>query len=424
VEIMRIVELTKKQFDDYAITNINRNFYQTSQYGTLMSRHGFTDYYVALINDNNRILAASLILIQKLFGSFKCAYSPRGFLIDFKDFNLLTMFINTLKEYLDKKGILYLKIDPSVIHLQRNNKGLPINSENNGLDIINYLKSMGFEHTGFNLYFENLKPRWNAVLHNTKPLPLLFNSFDKKTRSKIRKAEKRGVTVYKGTKDDIKLFYSLIDKKHTRQLNYYLDLYDIFGRFNMFEIYFAKLDSETFLKNSKLLYENEIRVNAEISERMQQNIGNHHILNKKMESDKLLNMYKNDVAFATKLFQANPKQIILATNAIIKYDNEIFFLIDGINQKFRSFDANYSLKWKIVEEYSKLGFTRFHLNGITGDFNIKNKYYGLYDFKIGFNADVTEYIGEFNLIINKLSYSTYKNLKPLEKFFGKNLRKS
>jgi lipid II:glycine glycyltransferase (peptidoglycan interpeptide bridge formation enzyme) len=423
VEIMRIVELTKKQFDDYAITNLNRNFYQTSQYGTLMSRHGFTDHYIALINDNNKILAASLILIQRLFGNFKCAYSPRGFLIDFNDFELLTSFIDYLKHYLLQKGVLYLKIDPHVIHLERNKKGLPINSERNGLDVINRLKHLGFEHAGFNLYFENLKPRWNAVL-NTEQITNIFNSFDKKTRSKIRKSEKKGVIIYKGTKEDIKTFYSLIDKKHTRQLNYYLDLYDIFGRFNMFEIYFAKLSPEIYLKRSKVLYENELRLNSEISEEMQDNIGNCHILNKKMESDKLLNMYKNDVNFATKLYQTGHKEIILATNAIIKYGNEIFFLIDGINQKFREFNANYLLKWKIIEEYSKLGFTKYHFNGITGDFNLKNKYYGLYDFKIGFNAEVTEYIGEFNLVINKLSYNTYKNLKPLEALFGKNLRKN
>lgn len=421
---MRIVELTKKQFDDYAITNSNRNFYQTSQYGTLMSRNGFSDLYVAMIDENNKIFAASLILIQKLFASFKYGYSPRGFLINFDDFNLVTTYVNLLKEYLSTKGILYLKIDPYIIHIERDVTGKPIDNGKNGVQIIEHLKSLGFEHTGFNLYFENLKPRWNAVLKSDGPVAKIFDSFDKKTRGKIRKAEKKGVTVFKGTKEDIKLFYSLIDKKHTRKLNYYLDYYEIFGRFNMFDIYFAKIDPEIYLRNSKLLYENELKINSELNDEVQKNPTVPAVLNKKMESDKLLSMYKGDVMVATKMYQSAPKGIVLATTAIIKYGNEIFFLIDGINQKFRNFDANYLLKWKIIQEYSNAKFTQFHLNGITGDFNPKNKYYGLYDFKTGFDARVIEYIGEFNIVINKLAYSTYKNLKPLESFFSRGLKKN
>ena len=66
------------------------------------------------------------------------------------------------------------------------------------------------------------------------------------------------------------------------------------------------------------------------------------------------------------------------------------------------------LKWKVIEEYRRLGFTKFHLNGITGDFTRKNKYNGLFIFKKGFNTKVTEYIGEYSLVINKAKYGLYK----------------
>ncbi len=59
---MQIIELTKEQFDDFAFKHKNHNFYQTSQYGSLMNRHGYVDIYVGLWDDNHSIIGASLIL--------------------------------------------------------------------------------------------------------------------------------------------------------------------------------------------------------------------------------------------------------------------------------------------------------------------------------------------------------------------------
>ena len=195
-------------------------------------------------------------------------------------------------------------------------------------------------------------------------------------------------------------------------------MYDIFGRFDMFDVYFARINTEVFLKNSKLLYEHELQRNSQLAEALQKNIrkqkDKNKLVNKKMESDKLLSSYKDDIIFGTKLYR-DSKYIIVASNAIIKYGNEIFFLIDGINFKFKNFNANHLLKWKIIEEYRNKGYTKFHFNGITGDFTRKNKYNGLFIFKKGFNAKVTEYIGEYSLVINKAKYGLYKSFKPLTK---------
>ncbi len=408
---MKIVEISKLIFDKYAYNHSNKSFYQTSQYGTLMSKHGFNDYYIALIDENEDIKAASLILIQRIFGSFKFAYSPRGFLIDFNDCELLNTYIRLLKEYLNRKGVLYLKVDPNIVHINRDKKGNPVDDDLNGKNIINNLKEVGFEHNGFNLYFETLKPRWNAIISDTDDL---FNKIEKTTRNRIRTAQRKGIVISKGAKNDAKSFYSLIDKKHTRKLNYYLDYYEIFGKFDMFDIYFAKIDVNRFLQKSKILYEEELKNNNEIVEKLQKKPGNTSLLNIKMASDKVANIYKNEVMLATKLCDGKDKDLIAATTAVIKYGDEVFFLIDGINSKYKDFNANYLLKYEIIENYIKKGYKVFNLNGICGDFNRNNKYYGLFDFKSGFNSNVSEYIGEFDIIINKVNYTAYKNIKRFE----------
>jgi lipid II:glycine glycyltransferase (peptidoglycan interpeptide bridge formation enzyme) len=421
---MQIIEITKEQFDRFAIMHKNHNFYQTSQYGTLMSRHGFMDSYLALVDDNNNILAASLVLVKKLFLGLKYGYAPRGFLIDFNDLPLLTTFTKLIRQFLKKFKFIYLKIDPYVVHMERDEKGEPILGGQNNQSIIETLNKLNYVHHGFNLYFENLKPRWNAVTKISCSAGRLFTLFDKDIRSRIRSAERKGITVYKGTKDDIKVFYCLIDKKHTRSLDYYIDYYDIFSENDMFDIYFAKLNVDVYLKNSKDLYDKELARNNELANLVQQNINNNHkYINEKMVSDKLLNNYKNNVLRASNLFKTNPEGIIIATSSVIKYDKELFFLIDGYDKRFKSFPANHLLRWKIIEEYALKGYLYVHQNGITGDFRKENKYYGLNEFKLGFNANVREYIGEFDLVVNKQLYFIYNNIKPVYKFINRYLNK-
>lgn len=418
---MSIVQLGRKEFDEYALSHPYRSFYQTSQYGTLMSKHGYQPLYLAL-DEGREIRAAALILIKKQ-ANIKLGYSPRGFLIDFNDYQLVDDFTYKLKEYLSKLGVASLIIDPHVTHLERDELGKPIETRQKGVNISESLKRIGYHHRGFNLYFENLKPRWNMVLKtNSSPIEV-FNSFEKETRTKIRNSLRKGIEVFKGNKDDLKLFYQMINKKHYRKYDYYLDMYDIFGSFDMFDVYFARINTEVFLRNSKLMYEHELQKNSKLAVMLQKNIKNPKqktkLLNRKMESDKLVNSYKNDIIFGTKLYR-DRKYIIIASNAVIRYGNEVFFLIDGINYKFKNFNANYLLKWKVIEEHLKKGFNKFHFNGITGDFTKKNKYHGLFTFKKGFNTKVTEYIGEYTLIVNKAKYSFYKSFKPVIKFFFKN----
>ena len=413
---MAIIELGRKEFDEYAFKHPYRSFYQTSQYGTLMSKHGFKPLYVGM-DEGGQIRAAALILITKHLG-VNLGYSPRGFLIDFNDYQLVDDFTHQLKDFLQKKNIANIIIDPHVTHLERDKNGKPIETRQKGVNISESLKRIGYQHKGFNLYFENLKPRWNMVLKTEQPPIEVFNSFDKQTRTKIRNSLRKGVEIYKGSKDDLKMFYQMIQKKHYRKYDYYLDMYEIFTKFNMFSVYFARINTEVFLKNSRLLYEHESQRNNKLANLLQKHIPNQKrktkLLNQKMESDKLLASYKNDIIFGTKLYR-DSKYIIIACNAVITYGNEVFFLIDGINYKFKNFNANHLLKWKIIEEYKRNGFTKFHLNGITGDFTKKNKYNGLFTFKKGFNTKVAEYIGEYLLVINKAKYSMYKAFKPLAK---------
>ena len=193
-----------------------------------MSKHGYSPVYVGY--DEGGILKAATLILIKMNAGIKLGYAPRGYLIDFNDYQLVADFTHHLKDYLSRIGIVSLIIDPHITHIERDKNGKPIETKQNGVNISESLKRIGYQHRGFNLYFENLKPRWNMVL-KTDATPIeVFNSFEKQTRTKIRNSLRKGVEIYKGSKDDIKLFYQMLGKKHTRKLEYYLDMYDIFTK--------------------------------------------------------------------------------------------------------------------------------------------------------------------------------------------------
>ena len=423
---MEIIQITKEEFDNFAENYEIKNFYQTGSYGALMDRHSFDDYYLAMKDESGNYKAATLILIKKELLGYKWGYCPRGYLIDFNDFNLLETFTKLLTQFLNKRNFMFVKIDPYIIYKSRDKKGNVIPGVDNS-KIVDELIHIGYEHTGFNLNFENLKPRWNAVT-TTNSTENLFSRFNKEIRNKIRKADKMGIEILEGDASSVKQFYSLVDKKHSRKLNYYLDMMEILGKKDMIKLYFAKLDSAKYIEKSKTLFEAEEKRNNEINQELEENINSNNtnnIIKRKMASDILLNNCKQNVINATNLYKEYPSGVIVGASAIIKYNKEIFFLIDGYKQEFKRYCPNHYLKYQIMDFYRKEGYTRMHLNGISGDFNKSSAFYGLTRFKLGFAAEIEEYIGEFTLVINKGKYKSYQNASKIvdwlnEPLFKKN----
>ena len=129
-----------------------------------------------------------------------------------------------------------------------------------------------------------------------------------------------------------------------------------------------------------------------------------------MESDKLLNTYKNSMVQATELLKQYTKGLIVAGAIVIKYDNSAFLYIDGFDTKYSNLNPGYLLKWRMIDDYNKEHLKYLNLNAIVGEFERRNKFSGLNEMKLGFNSIITEYIGEFDIILNNFTYNLYKSL--------------
>ena len=411
---MKIVELQAEQFKAFEHNFPYRNFYQTEEYGMLMNRHQFNDYYLGLEDDTGNIVAATLILVKRGALGFKWGYCPRGYLIDFKNIELVRTFSKLMVEFLKKRNFMYITLDPILIYKSRDNKGNIVPGVDN-TDIYNALIDLGYEHKGFNLNFENIKPRWNAVA-NFGPDDNIFYKFNKEIRNKIRKAINLGVEIYEGSPESIRTFYEFVEEKHTRKFNYYLDMYEIFGKENMFDIYLANLNTAKFVEKAKDSYEREEAINTDINEELLNNNNfnsRNNILKRKEHSDKLLNNYKQNIIKATNLFKQYPTGKIIGGTAVIKYNKEIFFLIFGYDKEFKDYCSTHLMLYQIMEKYHQEGYNKFNLNGISGDFEHENDLTGLTRFKLGFNAHIEEYLGEFTLTVDKGKKQIHDRLSPI-----------
>ena len=139
------------------------------------------------------------------------------------------------------------------------------------------------------------------------------------------------------------------------------------------------------------------------------------ILNAKMESDKLLNIYKNNLVLATKLLKENPSGLIVGGGIVLNYDNAAYLIIEGFDKTYSFLNSNYLLKWQMISDYKQKNYKYLNLNAVVGEFEKDNQYKGLNEMKLGYKSLITEYIGEFDIILNNFTYGIYKNFSKNKK---------
>ncbi len=408
---MKVITLEEEQFERFARTHRYRNYYQSASYAHTMIQFGFKAHYLGIIDEMDNLIGATLLLYKEVFMNNKFAYAPRGILFDYTNSFVVKELATKLKNLLGKQGFMYLKIDPFIPTTIRDEFGNIINMNNEANIILENLKNAGFQHKGNNLYFENEKSRFEALVLLNKNINSLFQSFDKRTRHKIRKAERSGIKIYKDLNYNVETLYNFVKRKHTRPLKYYKELCKNYK--GNIDLYYAKLDTEQFVINSKKLYEEEMDKNDKLAKLIQdpskKGISQRNTLNKKMESDKLINTYKKDLVLATKLLKEYPEGIIVGGALAISYDHAAYLVIEGFNTKYKALNPNYLLKWQMMMDYQQKGYKYFNLNAVSGEFKEENDYEGLNEMKLGYGSVVTEYIGEFDLILNGLTYNLYRS---------------
>ena len=106
---MKICNIEKEEFDSFAKKHKYRNYYQSSTYARIMPKFNYEVSYIGITNDNDdRLIGASVLLLQNAFMKNKIAYAPRGILFDYTDSTKVEELVEALKNDLGKNGIISL----------------------------------------------------------------------------------------------------------------------------------------------------------------------------------------------------------------------------------------------------------------------------------------------------------------------------
>ena len=411
---MKIVALTKEEFDNFAYHHKYSTYYQTSAYAETSRYEGLNTFYIGFVQDNE-LVGVTLFLHKTIYLYYKYAYAPRGFLIDYTDSKLVKNVTMGLINLLKKQHYAFIKIDPPIICSERDNKGNIIYFSNTINQILDTLKSNSYIHMGFNKYFENYKPRLNAFVNLTYDLEKIYSNITNEVNEKIENSIKSGLEISLDTTGNIDELYKFIGTKNKkRRKRYYQGMYNNFSRNNAIDIFFVNINTDKYLSNMKRNYDLEAIKNDELASMVQDmSIASSQkqlILNDKMKSDERLNFYKNELIYATNLSRNHPDYFTIGAGFTIKHNNGVELIIDSYLDEYLKFNPRYVFIWELIKKYKNEGFMYINLNGVVGNFSKDKlgKYKNLNDPKLSFNSTIIEYIGEFDLVINDRIYKKYK----------------
>lgn len=413
---MEFVLLTEKEFNEFALINPYSNFHQTPQWGKLKEKNGWI-YHLLGVKDNNKTIAACLLLEKKIMKTFSLFYSPRGYLLDFNNKELLTFFTKEIKNFSKKHHGIFVKIDPYVLHKERDIDGNIIENGINNENIIKTLKNLGYKHTGFNLGHENMQPRWAfAVNLKDKTEEELLKNMESKTRQLIHKNERNNIKIREIKENELHIFKDIMNHTSERRnfidrpFNYYKNMLEVLK--DNAKIYIAELNvNELLIKTKKEIEENTktISLKQEEINNKKKNINIEKTLKKIKELEETNNRLEKKVNHYKEIVKNDGDIITLGGIIYMIYNKEILSLFGGSYDKYMEFLSFYTIHFEMMKYALNNGYTKYNFYGISGNFENKNdELYGIYDFKRGFGGHVEEYIGEFDLIINPLFYILYK----------------
>jgi len=406
---MNIKEMSIAEFKEFVSSHFIGNFHESINYAMIKAEEGYDYEFISYGGDE--IVGAALILYKKI-GGYYYGYSPRGFLIDYSNTFLLEDFTKKIKAFYEKKNFVFIKINPEIAVAKLNKKTMNF-EYNENYRIVDNLIRCGYKKLKDNMNFESLLPRVNAIINLDE---FDVNKLNKNTRNKIKKGLRKGLVLEKCDHNKLNIFYEFIKNKIKKDEYYYNDFYNVFSKTADVDLLLVRVDYKTFLINSTNAYNNEARINNYLNNKLLSN-NNSNVINSKMNSDKTLLSYKNDIAEASKYLNTNT-ETYLAGALVIKYQNRVIIEISGFDKSMGRYSPNYFLYYALIKYYSK-NYKYIDLNGITGDLSKDGYYYGLNRFKMGFNPDVYEYIGEFDLVINEKLYDKLLKSGALAKEFNK-----
>jgi lipid II:glycine glycyltransferase (peptidoglycan interpeptide bridge formation enzyme) len=205
------------------------------------------------------------------------------------------------------------------------------------------------------------------ILDLTKTEDDLLKNMNQKTRYNIRLAQKHGVIISEDNSDEAFEKYWELTKETTERQRFYAHT----KRYH-------QLMWETLKPNSKGV---------------------------------------NKDCLTAHLFTAKYKNEILAAWIVFIYKDTLYYPYGASSSKYKEVMASNLMMWEVIKFGKKLGLRKFDMWGSMGQTpDTNDPWYGFHRFKQGYGGRLVEFLGSYDLVINKKIYFLYKAANKIRWF--------
>ncbi|MHB1653193.1 MAG: lipid II:glycine glycyltransferase FemX [Desulfitobacteriaceae bacterium] len=332
----------RERFTTFLAQHPKGHVLQTWEWGEIKSRTGWRPWRL-ILEENGEIVAGASVLERKLpLLGIPIFYASRGPVLEWQDEKLFDAVLEEIQKLAKRRGAIFLKIDPDI----------PASAK--GLE--DYFRRRGFRLAETGKGFEGVQPKYVFRLDISLDEETLLAQMQQKTRYNIRLADKKGVRIRRGTREDLPEFYRVLketterDRFLVRAYSYFEDMYDSLIPVGLAELFIAEYEGE----------------------------------------------------------------IIAGTLAFVIGKKAWYIYGASANQQ-RNVMPNYLIQWAMIRWAKSLGCTLYDFRGVPGPEQMENgsPLTGLFRFKKGFNGEYTEFIGEWDFVYRPFVYFLWTHLEPI-----------
>ena len=383
--------LTEQEHDAFVTTHPLCNLLQSSKWALI--KNSWMHKLVGVKNEQGKVVAASLVLIKPLPMHFTMFYLPRGPIMDFLDRELVSFFFTELKQLAKSEHCIFIKFDAGILknsYLLENRTDMMLSSS---LNIMKNLKDAGCIHQGFSEDMsETIQPRFQAPVFYDR---LFEDHLPRHTKRHIKTAHKKHVTVKRYGEEMLPAFTRLMklteQRKHIalRDQNYFRLLLETYGPQDAF-IYLAQIDLPFLLQDC------EQRLNKLLQE-MERAAGD---AKKQTSFSQSIMMVKSEMEKIRGFMKEDGEKPYIAGALSVYYGDTAELLYMGMDGKYRKYMAPYLTHLIPMLDAFHRNCRLCNMGGLEGTLDG-----GLTKFKANFNPLIQEYLGEFDVPVNKFLYA-------------------